>query len=50
MLNEKCSLVIADFVMLYNTAQEGLFVPGINDRRAFDLNVLCPGTKPNFVK
>jgi hypothetical protein len=49
--NEKCPVEIADFVLLYNAEQEGLY--GASDRSAFDLFELCPGIKSglsNFVK
>jgi hypothetical protein len=39
-----------DLVLLYNAAQEGLYCPVKNDRSAFDLFALCPGTKNGFVK
>ena len=48
--NEKCPVAIADLVLLYNAAQEGLYGPSKNDRSAFDLFALCPGTKSGFVK
>ena len=48
--NEKCPVAIADLVLLYNAAQEGLYCPVKNDKSAFDLFVLCPGTKNGFVK
>ena len=48
--NEKCPVAIADLVLLYNAAQEGLYGPCKNDRSAFDLFALCPGTKSGFVK
>ncbi len=48
--NEKCSVAIADLVLLYNATQEGLYGPVKNDRSAFDLFALCPGTKKWFVK
>ena len=35
---------------MYNAAQEGLHGPSKNDRSAFDLFSLCPGTKAGFVK
>jgi hypothetical protein len=37
-------------VLLYNAAQEGLYCPVKNDRSAFDLFLLCPGTKNSFDK
>jgi hypothetical protein len=48
--NEKCPVAIEDLVLLYNAAQEGLYGPVKNDRSAFDLFALCPGTKNGFVK
>jgi hypothetical protein len=48
--NEKCPVAIADLVLLYNSAQEGLYCPVKNDRSAFDMFALCPGTKNGFVK
>jgi hypothetical protein len=48
--NEKCPVAIADLVLLYNAAQEGLYGPSKHDRSAFDLFALCPGTKSGFVK
>ena len=48
--NKKCPVAIADLVLLYNTAQEGLYGPVKHDRSAFDLFALCPGTKNGFVK
>ncbi len=47
--NEKCPVAIADLVLLYNAAQEGLYCPAKNDRSAFDLFALCLGTKNGFV-
>jgi hypothetical protein len=47
--NEKCPVAIADLVLLYNTAQEGLYGPVKHDRSAFDLFALCPGRKNGFV-
>ncbi len=47
---EKCPVAIADLVLLYNAAQEGLYIPVKHDRSAFDLFALCPGTKNGFVK
>ena len=35
--NEKCPVAIADLVLLYNAAQEGLYGPVKNDRSEFDL-------------
>ncbi len=46
----KCPVAIADLVLLYNAAQEGLYGPVKNDRSAFDLFALCQGTKNGFVK
>ncbi len=46
----KVSLAIADLVLLYNAAQEGLYCPIKKDRSAFDLFALCLGTKNGFVK
>jgi hypothetical protein len=48
--NEKCPVAIAGLVLLYNAAQEGLYCSVKNDRSAFDLFALCPGTKNCFVK
>ncbi len=52
--NEKCPIAIADLVLLYNAAQEGLHCPVKYDRSAFYLFALCLGTKKmvlsNFVK
>ena len=48
--NEKCPVGITDLVLMYNAAQEGLHGPSKNDRSAFDLFSLCPGTKAGFVK
>ncbi len=48
--NEKCPVAMEDLVLLYNAAQEGLYGPVKNDRSAFDLFALCPGTKNGFVK
>ncbi len=48
--NEICPVAIADLVLMYNVAQEGLYGPSKNDRCAFDLFALCPGTKTGFVK
>ena len=48
--NEKCPVGIADLVLMYNAAQEGLHGPSKHDRSAFDLFSLCPGTKTGFVK
>ena len=50
MLHEKCPVAIADLVLLYNAAQEGLYGPVKIDRSAFDLFALCPGTKNGCVK
>jgi hypothetical protein len=48
--NEKCPVAIADLVLLYNAAQEGIYGPVKHDSSAFDLFALCPGTKIVFVK
>ena len=48
--NEKCPVAIADLVLLYNAAQEGLYGPVKNDRSAFDLFALCLNTKNGFVQ
>jgi hypothetical protein len=51
--NEKCPVAIADLVLLYNAAQEGLYGPVKHDRSAFELVALYQGTKmgfSNFVK
>ena len=51
--NVNCPVAIADLVLLYNAAQEGLYCPVKKDRSAFDLLAVCPGTKmvlSNFVK
>ena len=48
--NEKCPVAIADLVLMYNAATEGLYGPSKNDRSEFDLFSLCPGTKAGFVK
>ncbi len=48
--NEKCPVAIEDLVLSYNAAQEGLYGPIKDDRSAFDLFALCPGTKKGFVK
>jgi hypothetical protein len=51
--NGKCPVAIADLVLLYNAEQEGLYCPVKNNRSAFALLALCPGTKmvlSNFVK
>jgi hypothetical protein len=37
-------------VPLYNAAHEGLYGSVKNDRSAFDLFALCPGTKNGFIK
>ena len=47
--NKKCPVAIADLVLLYNAAQEGLYGPVKHDRSAFDLFALCPGTKNGIV-
>jgi hypothetical protein len=46
----KCPVAMADLVLLYDAAQEGLYGPVKNDRSAFDLFALCQGTKTGFVK
>ena len=48
--NEKCPVGIADFVLLYTAAQEGLYGPSKSDRSAFDLFALCPGIKQGVLK
>ncbi len=48
--NEQCPVAIADLLLLYNAAQKGLYCPVKNDRSAFDLSAICPGTKNGFVK
>ena len=48
--SEKCPVSIADLVLMYNAAQEGLHGPSKNDRSAFDLFSLCQGTKAGFIK
>ena len=44
------TVAIADLVLLYNAAQEGLYGPVKHDRSAFDLFALCLGTTNGFVK
>ncbi len=48
--NEKCPVALADLVLSYNAAQEGLYCPVKNNRNEFDLFALCPGTKNGCVK
>jgi hypothetical protein len=48
--DEKCLVAVADLVLLYKAAQEGLYGSLKNDRSAFDLFGLCLGTKNGFVK